>query len=179
MKIQARAVIALILACSLVGSATAAPLTSGELLQKGMDFYASTKCVQAAEHLFAYVQLQPPRYVTDVQHRQSINNALAWCEKNSIVGASIKSDGGIAPVSPKPPLAISPPPMATVNRRCKVYATLAVGQQSANQAASCGLSGGRWDSNYDNHYNWCVNQKANTSNAESLARTRQLNSCAQ
>lgn len=40
---------------------------------------------------------------------------------------------------------------------CSAYARQAVNQNNENLQRGCGFGGGRWQSNYDAHYGWCMN----------------------
>ncbi len=44
---------------------------------------------------------------------------------------------------------------AAPEHNCAAYASAAVAQNDHNIAAGCGLTGGRWQSNYDAHFTWC------------------------
>jgi hypothetical protein len=64
-----------------------------------------------------------------------------------------------------------------VAKKCSVYAATAVEQQAINSAQRCGFSGGRWNSDYAYHYQWCVSQSANSTDGEYDARRQLLDSC--
>ena len=60
---------------------------------------------------------------------------------------------------------------------CRNYATAAVNQQRANIARRCGYRGTRWQTNYANHYNWCIRSPQSARNREHSARVSDLNRC--
>ncbi len=60
---------------------------------------------------------------------------------------------------------------------CDSYASVALIQNKFNQAASCGLSGGRWSSDQAGHRAWCMAVTPNQSLAETDARSQALGLC--
>ncbi len=62
---------------------------------------------------------------------------------------------------------------------CSNYANRAVQQNQQNEAKRCGFSGGRWQSNYANHYNWCLGTDTGPADSEDRARVADLARCAQ
>jgi hypothetical protein len=66
---------------------------------------------------------------------------------------------------------------ATKNDRCRRYASEAHAQNQQNLARHCGFGGSRWDSGFDNHYNWCLTVSDADANGESNTRAQMLNSC--
>lgn len=63
--------------------------------------------------------------------------------------------------------------------KCSAYAHQAVGQNEDNLRRGCGYSGARWQSNYDNHYNWCMvdGWMMDGTTHESRARAEDLSKC--
>lgn len=52
-----------------------------------------------------------------------------------------------------------PPPPSTGSRVfCDRYARTAISQQRQNLNRRCGHRGGRWQTNYNNHNNWCLRE---------------------
>lgn len=62
---------------------------------------------------------------------------------------------------------------------CSNYANRAVQQNQQNAARRCGFSGGRWQDNYGNHYNWCLGTNTAAADSEDRARDADLARCAQ
>jgi hypothetical protein len=60
---------------------------------------------------------------------------------------------------------------------CRNYATAAVNHNRQNIARRCGYRGARWQSNYANHYNWCVRTSQNMRNYEHNQRVAALRRC--
>ncbi len=60
---------------------------------------------------------------------------------------------------------------------CDRYARTAIGQNQENSSRRCGFRGARWQSNYDNHYNWCRRVNRAVANSETNARVSQLRQC--
>jgi hypothetical protein len=61
---------------------------------------------------------------------------------------------------------------------CRNYARNAVNQHNTNLRRRCGYTGSRWQSNYRNHYNWCLRAPQYRRTQEHNARVRGLNQCA-
>ncbi|MHA1537478.1 MAG: LCCL domain-containing protein, partial [Alphaproteobacteria bacterium] len=62
-------------------------------------------------------------------------------------------------------------------RICRNYAQNAVNQNRQNLRRRCGNSGGRWQSNYRAHYNWCLRANNNWRRRETNARSIALRRC--
>ena len=60
---------------------------------------------------------------------------------------------------------------------CERYARIAVEQNEENLRRGCGFVGGRWQSNYDEHYNWCLEVPPEDAEAENRARRELLEEC--
>jgi len=63
---------------------------------------------------------------------------------------------------------------------CQNYAQSAMNEiQRAHQIPNCAnrLSGGRWNFNYNNHFNWCLNAPYEAANSERYARRQFLEQC--
>ncbi len=60
---------------------------------------------------------------------------------------------------------------------CRNYAQRAVNAQRANRARRCGGFGTRWQSNYGNHYNWCMRVAPGRARSEDRARQVRLSRC--
>ena len=68
---------------------------------------------------------------------------------------------------------------AGANKWSNIYAHVAVAQNEANKAAGCNLSGSRWSSDYNHHYQWCLKVDRNIAKAEMTERMNQLAQCTQ
>ena len=60
---------------------------------------------------------------------------------------------------------------------CKRYAETAVKQNNENIRKDCGFCGQRWQSSFDNHFKWCLEQPQNARALETKAREKLLNKC--
>lgn len=62
---------------------------------------------------------------------------------------------------------------------CSAYARGAVAQNEENLRRGCGYGGPRWQSNYDNHYGWCIREgwMFDGTAAENNARSEGLAKC--
>src|SRR5512143_865130 len=79
-----------------------------------------------------------------------------------------------APAQPAPPAAV-----VKVDEQCDQYAQRAVQQfRLAQRRRECAMNpSGRWQGNYDAHYNWCLGAQQNARGAEQQARDDWLNRC--
>jgi hypothetical protein len=98
----------------------------------------------------------PPKALTGIENRRRLQQKLA----------EIRS---------APP---SQPGFDATLRRADIYATLAVAQNRANLANHCGFSGGRWNSGYQYHFNWCRSVGAEQCREETRQRQLMLDQCA-
>ncbi|GEM_PF-1416862 len=62
-------------------------------------------------------------------------------------------------------------------RACQAYARQAVADRAAAAGARCGVSGGRWSSDYARHFEWCLTASTSTRDGETAARRNQLAGC--
>jgi hypothetical protein len=60
---------------------------------------------------------------------------------------------------------------------CSSYATRAVRQNEAALTLNCGFTGGGWQSDFNNHYNWCLTASPEQINKEDWIRRSKLRSC--
>jgi len=60
---------------------------------------------------------------------------------------------------------------------CKRYAKQAVKMVEGNWTYGCGLSGPRYTSSYDDHYNWCLTAPDNVVSHEGSMRDAEVASC--
>ena len=66
----------------------------------------------------------------------------------------------------------------SVDPACDAYARTAIEQAELAKRAGCrGISGPRWDSTYQDHYNWCLQNPQGGRDFEAQARTQALNAC--
>lgn len=65
----------------------------------------------------------------------------------------------------------------TKQTRCNRYANTAVSQNTENIRLRCGFTGPRWQSNYNNHYNWCLNVSKSYADEETRLRIEALRKC--
>ena len=62
--------------------------------------------------------------------------------------------------------------------QCAQYAKTAVSQNQANLERSCGFTGPRWSSDYNNHNIWCMRVAQGQADSETRQRADDLNRCA-
>lgn len=60
---------------------------------------------------------------------------------------------------------------------CDQYAKAAIQQNQQNRDRRCGYTGGRWQSDYGNHYGWCMKVDKSAADAEARAREADLAKC--
>ena len=60
---------------------------------------------------------------------------------------------------------------------CKRYAETAVKQNEQNIQKDCGFCGQRWQSSFDNHFQWCLKQPQSARALETKAREKLLKQC--
>jgi TolB-like protein len=60
---------------------------------------------------------------------------------------------------------------------CRNYARTAVEQDEENLRRGCGFEGGRWHSDYDMHYNWCMEVPQEDAESENRIRQELLDGC--
>ena len=66
----------------------------------------------------------------------------------------------------------------TAAKSCRGYAETAVEQNQQNTRRRCGLTGRRWQSNYQTHYAWCAEgDNYRIAHRETAARERALDKC--
>lgn len=139
---------------------------TAELLKQGNDKY-DKNCVAGSKFYFAYIQRQQTiAYDARIRLLQRISD----CERGHTGTAS--NDGKYDDPN-------APPTSNPKEKRCGAYAVLAVTAQRINQRAGCGNGGNRWSTDYDSHYNWCMDASVSAAalRAENTARSNALNSC--
>lgn len=62
---------------------------------------------------------------------------------------------------------------------CERYSTTAVAAAIENRNLACGGTGGRWTTDYQRHFDWCIGQDRDwtVADAETAARAEELESC--
>jgi hypothetical protein len=60
---------------------------------------------------------------------------------------------------------------------CQSYAQTAVSQNEENLRKKCGYAGGRWNSNYDAHFDWCMGIDKGAADSETNIRYEELKKC--
>lgn len=176
------------------GVSSAQTYNNAELLNEAGQAYNSDQCVRAGRFAFAYLLRNP---TADSTLRGNLQTIISWCEQHTSVASGSKGDGtseatdsrpaiklgapgpdparsGATVVVPAPP----PHPRNSTEKRCYLYATLAVAQNRLNEGNGCNFSGSRWDSDYNYHYNWCLSAPAAETKSESSTRLSMLNQCA-
>ena len=68
-------------------------------------------------------------------------------------------------------------PVFNKRNHCINYGNKAVIQHRKNRNRGCGYSGSRWQSNFNNHFNWCLGVSKATSDSETRARRNLLAQC--
>lgn len=158
--------------------------TDDQLYRMGYDAWQRTECVKVGEYFFALLQ-RNGLVVRDSSMRDQLQQAIDWCAGHTTVYAGSKGDNpgaGRGSTLVKPPLAIAMPPSvrrsSPVQKRCDIYATLAVAQAGANTANQCNYTGNRWEGRYQFHYDYCLTAPAADVHSETQARQELLRQCA-
>lgn len=60
---------------------------------------------------------------------------------------------------------------------CRAYAHQAIAAQRENIAKACGLTGPRWQPDYDNHFLWCLNTTSGLRTMETRTRMEAISRC--
>ncbi|SFK86243.1 hypothetical protein SAMN05444581_13216 [Methylocapsa palsarum] len=60
---------------------------------------------------------------------------------------------------------------------CRQYAQTAVDANAQNVQHHCGFGGGRWQNNFNAHFQWCLNVGVDAPRNETDARNHQLAQC--
>ena len=138
-----------------------APGDKMQTTQQACTSYANDSVAQHKENLAKGCGFPPPRWSADHQgHYQ-------WC---------LSAPPGLAKAESQARQA----ELATCygKNTCDQYAKTAVAQNSENLQKSCSFSGPAWDSNYNNHKQWCMHgDNAKRAAAESQSRQTQLARC--
>jgi hypothetical protein len=66
---------------------------------------------------------------------------------------------------------------STPNARCAQYARRAVSLNQENLQRGCRYTGGRWTSDYQGHYNWCLSAPPSAVASETRAREESIKKC--
>jgi hypothetical protein len=151
--------------------------SADELLRNGQQAWTNVECVRAARFLFAYSLTNSPA-LQNPEHLNAVQRAIDWCEQNSQVFADVKGDKQGKPGSPPPQLNLTPQPSSHTNARCDIYARIAVAQNEAATTNNCNVAGGRWNSNYQYHYQWCLSVPGSSTTEDTTQRQYILTKCA-
>ncbi len=71
----------------------------------------------------------------------------------------------------------TPAARAADAQQCQRYANDAVHANDQNNALGCNLAGPQWQSNFSNHYNWCLGQPDDALSSETHLRDQAIESC--
>jgi hypothetical protein len=159
--------------------------SDADLIRLGNQAWQQLRCVQAGEYLFAYLQHNPPEVQANRAYGDKLRQAIQWCEQNATISADSKGDSpgrGSGRGAVQPQISLTPPPAqnaSSAQKRCNVYATLAVAQQGVNTSNRCGYSGTRWVADYNFHYQYCLGAPVNDVVSETQTRQNLLFQCAQ
>ena len=122
--------------------------------------------------------------------KPEIQGSNARCWLKSGVPSAVKNNCCVSGVMQAQP-AIAPQPwkpfeegyeipagsITTLKDACDKYAKDAVLQNQHNEKIGCGYSGLQWNSDYNNHFNWCMNGNLNLTKGENNARQAALAKC--
>lgn len=83
------------------------------------------------------------------------------------------------PIDPLGEIAARRVPSIATTDYCERYATGAVAAAIENRDLACGGTGGRWTTDYQRHFDWCIGQDGDwtVADAETAARADSLESC--
>lgn len=157
----------------------AQPYSRQQLLDRGNNAW-QTNCVVSAMNYYAILQ-QFPGWPNSTQ-AQRMRTRIESCRRGSVgmSGTDAKNDGagGSPNAAPQPPIGASGVPAHPRVKACRAYAATALVQVQAQIDGQCQQSGPRWSTNYNVHYNWCMQsgtpQALQTENRE---RDGLLNQC--
>lgn len=128
-----------------------------------------------------YVKLQSSLGLCLHQHGATTRNGDAITGWECVDQANVRWE--MLPLAPTLPVS---PPQTMIEKKCQDYADSAIDQFNRKTALEqanridCQLGpNARWQNNRDNHYGWCVANKANDTlmQAETAARKQELNRC--
>jgi|SRR6185503_3699006 len=190
------AILAFNVALSVRPSTASSVLTDEQLFDAGYAGYQRDDFLTAVVYLYAYIQ-RNPQALSNTEWADEVNKAFShsWSTVDFAFKLGVEEQRRQAANSPPPPpglgrttggITVKPTlnqapvfgkPKAN-SKKCDMYATLAVAQNELNLKHGCGLTGGRWNSQFDDHYNWCVEQTEDTPDVETAERQKSLNVCA-
>jgi hypothetical protein len=121
---------------SLPGVAVAQTYSDADLLSRGRAAWDSDQCVTASKYFFAYLDRTSGQGRSTGQPGKALEEAIQWCEHNTILYGGTKGDDpneriGQKPVKPgiTPGVVVQPPIVNDpIKRRARAYAILAVAQ---------------------------------------------------
>lgn len=132
------------------------------------DAYARRSVAQNEENIRNHCNFGPNR-----SWQSNFNNHYNWCRKGNEGKVSKRTtDRAIRERDQKLQQCTS-----WRKGSCKKYAETAVAQNDQNMQKDCGFCGPRWQSNYENHYQWCLAQKQPERDAETKSRAKLLRQC--
>ena len=94
-------------------------------------------------------------------------------------GFTVRKVGRTKPIDPVGETAARRMPGIGATDYCERYATTAVAAAIENRNLACGGAGGRWTTDYQRHFDWCIEQddERTVPDAETAARAESLESC--
>jgi hypothetical protein len=94
-------------------------------------------------------------------------------------GFTARKVGRTKPIDPVGKTAAGRLPGIGATYYCERYATTAVEAAIENRNLACGGTGGRWTTDYQRHFDWCIGQDPDrtVADAEAAARAEALESC--
>jgi hypothetical protein len=172
---------------------TPTPVTDEGLFDRAFAAYWKKAWLDAAVNLYAYMQ-RDPQAMSNKTHSDQVQGAYNHCvtqlrnavsERNQFALQLNRQDGGERGIqsSLESPPALDKPVQNTTNQQvknmqCDVYARIALTQSELNTKHNCGYDGNRWSSNYDLHFNWCMESADSSADVESAERQKLLTQCA-
>lgn len=94
-------------------------------------------------------------------------------------GLTARKVGRFKPVNPVGQTAAAKLPGVGQTAYCESYSAAAVSAAVENRNLGCGGEGGRWTSDYDRHFTWCMGQNGDRTvpDEEAAARSEALEAC--
>jgi len=139
--------------------------TPQQLYRDGLIGISQGNCVKAARYLFAYTLNNPPELQARPDVRATLQQVISNCEADP---SHYAYAGNMVFYDAKVP---------TAQGLCDIYSQLALTQNLVNEEFQCGLSGPRWNSNYQYHYSWCLTVTQKDRETERSARREAIRSC--
>lgn len=130
--------------------------------------YAETAVSQQHQNLDRRCGFSGGRWLAD------FNAHYQWCMQ--VPQSAVENENRARAQALRQHCAAAVPP-ADNRQRCEQYAKTAISQQNDNLRSKCGFRGNRWSRDSNLHFRWCTQVPQSTVEAETMARSRELQRC--